>query len=137
MRVYGIVKEREKKTRILFVCLAIVLTVLEILQRGWIYLPLCALVFFACFFKKEQVVSEEGISINYNVFSFRSSALWNWDEITTLHTDYEKKSPHVMVHIGKDIMTRTFVVTRQDCKKILDLARKMNPNIYIVDEKKV
>ena len=85
----------------------------------------------ACFFKKEHVISEEGVDIKYMLFGFTMHNYWKWDEITTLHTDYKKAKPNVMLHIGKDIVVRSFVMEKDDCQGAIALARRMNPGIYI------
>ena len=36
-------------------------------------------------------------------------------------------------HIGKDVVTRTFTMKPSDCKGAMELARRMNPHIYIDD----
>ena len=36
-----------------------------------------------------------------------------------------------MLHFGKDITTRVFVMKAEDARAVLALAKKMNPKIYI------
>ena len=37
----------------------------------------------------------------------------------------------MLVHIGKDVSIRDFVMKRSDISGIIELARRMNPDIYI------
>lgn len=128
----GILKKRPMwLNTVLFLAVAYML-VLEFRTHQWGYIPLTILVMLACFFEKDQIISEEGIDIEYRLFKkYIRHNYWRWDEITTLHTDYKKAPPKVMLHIGKDIVTRSFVMERDDCQGAIELARKMNPSIYI------
>lgn len=108
---------------------------LEIVRRQWIYVPVVILVLLACFFKKEHIVSEEGVDIHYRLFGYSLHSVWAWAEITTLHKDAKKTAPNVMLHFGKDVNTRVFVLKPEDSRAVLTLAKKMNPKIYIADMK--
>lgn len=133
MKYKGIISERKPWVKLAFALLAAFMLYLE-LQRGqWIYVPVVLLVILACFFRKEHVISEEGVDIKSILFGFSRHNWWTWDEVTSLHTDYKKAQPNVMLHIGKDIVTRSFVMKPSDCQAVLKLAAEMNPNIYIED----
>ena len=132
MKIYGILKKRAKwLTTVIFIAAAY-MVILEIRTHQWGYIPLTILVMVACFFDKEQIISEEGVDIEYHLFNkYIKHNYWRWDEITTLHTDYSKAAPKVMLHIGKDITTRSFVMEKDDCQEAIKLARRMNSGIYI------
>lgn len=129
----GITKERKPVITISIALVAAYMLYLEIRAEQWIYVPIAILVILACFFRKEQLISKEGVDIKYFLFNVPMHNYWRWEEITTLHTDRKKAAPNVMLHIGKDIVTRTFVMKPIDCEGALNLAAEMNPKIYIED----
>lgn len=133
MRYKGIVKKRKKELSILLAIVTVMLMILELIKGKYIFVPITFLVFLACFFEKEHVISEEGVDIERKIFNHVIHNIWRWDEITTLHADYQKARPNVMLHIGKDIATRSFIFTVADATCSLELAKKMNPEIYIRD----
>ena len=103
----------------------------EIRTEQYLYGLLAVIALLACFFEKSHVISEVGVDIVYTLFQFPIHNLWEWSEITTLHTDRRRARPHVMLHIGKDIVTRSFVLAPADCERVLVLAKEKNPAIYI------
>lgn len=133
MKYKGILPERKTWVKVVIFILAAYMLFLEIRGRQWVYIPLVILVMLACFFHKEQIISEEGVDIQYMLFGFVMHNYWTWDQITTLHTDRKKAKPNVMLHIGKDIVTRTYVMTPSDCQAALRLAAEKNPRIFIED----
>ncbi len=134
MKYKGIVKERELWVKIAIFIAAVYLLYREVVAGQYIYIPLALLVILACFFEKEHVISKEGVDIKYIMFkSLVKHNYWTWDEVTTMHPDYKKAKPNVMLHIGKDVVTRSFIMKPSDCRGAMELARNMNPNIYIDD----
>lgn len=134
MKYKGILKERELWVKVLILIAAVYLLYREFIAGQYIYIPLALLVILACFFEKEHIINEEGVDIKYILFkSIVKHNYWTWDEITTLHPDYKKARPNVMLHIGKDVVTRSFVMKPADCRGAIELARQMNPHIYIDD----
>lgn len=132
MKFKGILSKRKTWVKVVIFIAALYMIYLEIKTHQWGYVPLTIFVLLACFFDKDQIISEEGVDIEYHLFNkFTRHNYWRWNEITTLHTDHQKAAPNVMLHIGKDIVTRSFVMSPWDCQGAVDLARKMNPNIYI------
>lgn len=116
------------------VFLALIMLYIEIRRGRYWYLPIAVFILLAAFFQKEYKISEEGVDIEYRLFGYRTHNYWFWKDITTLHTDYRKASPNVLLHIGKDVVVRTFVMDKESCQASLSLARKINPKIYIVDD---
>lgn len=117
------------------IILALIMLFIEIQRKRYFYLLIAVFVVLAAFFEKEHKISEKGVDIQYRLFGYTTHNYWLWSEITTLHTDYRKASPNVLLHIGKDIVARTFVMDVKSCQGALKLAKKMNPKIYIVDDK--
>lgn len=131
MEFKGILKERKKEVRIILAIVSLFMFYRTIIMRQWIFALLVVLLFLACFFKKEYIISEKGVDIKYMLFSMVRYNRWEWSEITTMHSDYKKAAPNVMIHIGRDIMTRSFIFKPSECDGIMSLASKMNPNIYV------
>lgn len=103
-----------------------------IVTQHWSYLPIVILVILACFFTKEQIISQDGVDIQYTLFGrWTMHNLWTWDEITSLHPDYSKRAPNVELLIARDVVIRPFVMTREDTSHVLELAKKMNTSIII------
>lgn len=135
MRYYGILRRRKPWVKAVILLLALCMLGLEVVRRQWVYVPVMLLVVLACFFQKEHIVSPEGVDIHSRLFGYSQHSLWDWSEITTIHRDARKAAPNVMLHFGKDIATRVFVMTPEDSRGVLALAKKMNPKIYIADMK--
>lgn len=129
----GIVKKRKKEHNILLAAVTVALMALELMKGQYIFVPITFLVFLACFFEKNHIISEDGIDIERRIFNHVIHNTWKWEEITTMHADYQKAAPNVMLHIGKDVVTRSFIFTVADATASLQLAKKMNPAIYIRD----
>lgn len=133
MEYRGILKERETWFKVCAFLLAGIMLVREAMLKQWIYVPVALLVMLACFYRREQIISEAGVDIRSTLFGFTTHNLWGWDVITTLHTDHKKAKPNVQLHIGKDVVVRTFVMKPSDCRAVLKLAAERNPKIYIED----
>lgn len=132
MEYKGIIKRRKTWLTVLLVILACLMLWRTIVTQHWSYIPIVVLVILACFFTKEQIVSANGVDIQYTLFGrWTMHNLWTWDEITSLHPDYSKKAPYVELQIARDIMIRPFTLTREDTAHVLELARRMNRSISI------
>lgn len=127
----GILPKRKTWVKALGVLLAGLMLYREVINGQLIYVPIAILVILACFIKKEHIISEKGVDIKHTIFNLPIHNYWSWEEITTLHTDYRKARPNVMLHIGKDVVVRSYVMKPSDCQDALKLAGEMNPNIYI------
>ena len=131
MKFKGILKERQPWLKIVIVLAAAFMMYLSIGAGEYLYTILTAVVIVAVFFQKEHIISEEGVDIRYEIFGFKSVNRWEWKDIDAIKTDYVKAAPNVLVHFGKDITIRDFVMKKGDIDGIMALARKMNPDIYI------
>ena len=129
----GILKERESWVNIAVLIAACFMIFLSVSSGKYTYAVLSLVVVLAVFFKKEHIISKEGVIIRYNLFGWSHENGWAWAEITALKTDYKKAAPNVLLHIGKDVTIRDFVMKKSDIPKILRLAKEMNPDIYIGD----
>ena len=132
MEYKGIIKKRKTWLTVLFVILACLMLWRTIVTQHWSYLPIVILVILACFFTKEQIISKDGVDIQYTLFGrWTMHNLWTWDEITSLHPDYSKRAPNVELLIARDVVIRPFIMTREDTARVLELAKKMNASISI------
>ncbi len=132
MEYKGIIKRRKTWLTVLFVILACLMLWRTVVTQHWSYIPIVILVILACFFTKEQIISKDGVDIQYTLFgTWTMHNLWSWDQITSIHPDYTKKSPYVELQIARDVVIRPFIMTREDTAHVLELAKKMNTSISI------
>ena len=133
MKFKGIVPVKKPAVKIGAAAAAAVMMIYEVILGQYIYIPIGLLVILACFYQKEHIVSEEGVDIKSSLFGFTTHSCWTWDEITAIRTDRQKARPNVHMHIAKDVTIRLFTMTPADCLGVLELARRMNPDVYIKD----
>lgn len=130
----GIVKEREPWLQKAIIIAAVFMIFLEIASGMWTYLGATLVALLACFLKKEQNVSEEGVDTVLKLFGYEHHSLWTWDEITAMRTDHKKQKPKVVLTMAKDVNLRSYVMKASDCKAVLEMAKAINPLINIDDE---
>lgn len=130
----GILPEHKTWVRIAGVLIGGFMIFLELAKGQYVYIPIAILVILACFFKKEQIVSEEGINLKYTIFGIVINNNWTWNELTAIRTDRGKSKPNVRMQLCKDVAIRPYIMTSNDCDCVLRMARDMNPDIYIDDE---
>ena len=93
---------------------------------------MAVMVIMACFFRREHIISDEGVEIRNVLFGrFTIRDLWQWDEVSSMSADYEKAAPNVQVLIIKHIVIRAFVMSRADAERSFEIAHRMNPGIHI------
>ncbi len=131
MEYKGIIKQRPKYFVPLAITICALIILRDVLLSKLSYTPIAIIVIIACFFKKEHVINEEGIDIVYTLFKFESINHWEWKDITSIHVDKKRAYPKVMLHIGKDIVTRTYTMEPAVIDDIIKLAKSKNPKIYV------
>jgi len=131
MEFKGILRERQTWLKIAIIVAAGYMMYLTITAGQYLYTMFAVVVVLAVFFKKEHVISKEGVDIRYDLLGIKHVNRWEWKDITAIKTDYVKAYPNVLVHIGKDVTIRDFVMKKGDINGILKLASEMNPDIYI------
>lgn len=131
MKFKGLLKERQTWLKIAIIIAAGYMIYLTITAGQYLYTLFAVVVILAVFFKKEHAISKEGVDIRYDLLGIKSMNRWEWKDISAIKTDYVKAYPNVLVHIGKDVSIRDFVMKRSDINGIIELARRMNPDIYI------
>jgi len=133
MKYKGILREREPWLKIAIVLAAGYMMYLSVTGGMYTYAALAVVVILAVFFQKEHIICEEGVDIRYSLFGLKHVNRWEWEDITAIKTDYMKKAPDVLVHIGKDVTIRDFVMKRSDIPGIIAMAKRMNPDMFIGD----
>ena len=130
----GILRKRPRWEMGLLLAGAILFLIIEIFAGQWFGIPLAVFVIIACFFRKEQLVSDDGIDIVYYLFGKDTHHLWTWREITAIQTDYKASSPNVRLNIARDVVIRPLVMTADDAEAVLKLAKRQNRKIHIEDK---
>ena len=115
MRYYGLLHERRLWVKVSVLLLALCMLFLEAARGQWLYVPVVL------------------FDIHYRLFGSSLHSCWTWSEITTLHQDTRKAAPNVMLHFGKGVNTRVFVMKPEDSQAVLALAKRANPQIHIAD----
>lgn len=131
MEYKGILPERKLWVKVAGIIVAIVVIFLSVMAHQWLYISISVVVVLACLFSKEHVVDEDGIDIRYHLLGMVFNNYWGWNEISEMQTDPRKARPNVMVHFGKGMTIRTFVMAAKDVEPVIALAAKQNPDILI------
>ena len=129
----GIVKTRTNERKILLVVVSCIILFLSYQMRNWLYVIMALIMMSAIFYSKEHVVNEKGVHIIYNFFGIKIPYSWGWDVITIVRPDYKKAKPNVLMEIARDVTIRGFVFKKSDAEGVMELAKRMNPNIYVED----
>ena len=129
MQYKGIVRKRELWFEIAMLVAGGVLFYVELIRGQYFYLIVLTILMLAIFFKKEQVISEEGIDIKYYLLGIKSVSHWDWKDITSMKPDYLKARPDVILLIAKDVTIRNFRMKAADASGVMQLAKKMNPKL--------
>lgn len=129
----GIVKERSVQRKMFMFIVGAALFCVEFMEKNYLFMVILAILCLAIFFKKEHIVSEDGVEIRYQLLGAKVSYKWEWAEITAMRPDYKKAKPNIFMEIAKDVTIRAFVFTPEDAVGVMELAKKMNPDMYVDD----
>lgn len=133
MEYYGIMPERKLWVKIGVIIFGIYTIYNSAVNHNLFYLPFGIIMILATFSDRKHIISQEGVDILYTVCGTRFHNIWSWSEINTIHTDSIRSKPNVEMHIGKDVISRRFILSKADANKAIDIASKMNPKIYIAE----
>ena len=134
MMIYkGILQQRSLQRKILILAACGILLYLEVVKAQYFYIPLTILLVLAVFHRKEHIVSEEGVDIRFSLFGMTSTNRWTWDQVTAVQPDFLKERPNARLLIEKESMIRSFLFTPEDCQGVMEMAARMNPNIFVDD----
>lgn len=48
-----------------------------------------------------------------------------------MQTDMKKAAPYIMLHFGKGLSIRTFIMKPEDIEPVIEMAAENNPDIFI------
>ncbi len=133
MEYYGIMPERKLWVKVAVIIFGAYVFYDAAVNRNWFYLPFGIIMILATFSDRKHVISEEGVDILYTVCGIQFHNMWDWNEINTIHTDSIKSRPNVELHIGKDVVSRRFILSVDDADQAIELAGRMNSKIYIAE----
>lgn len=133
MEYYGIMPERKLWVKIGVIIFGIYTIYNSAINHNLFYLPFGIIMILATFSDRKHIISQEGVDILYTVCGTRFHNIWSWSEINTIHTDSIRSKPNVEIHIGKDVISRRFILSKADANKAIAFASKMNPKIYIAE----
>lgn len=131
MECYGIMPKRKRWVKIAVILFGLYLIYSSIANQSYFYLTFGVIMILATFSDRKHVISEEGVDILYTLCGIPFHNLWGWEEINTIHTDSLKSKPYVELHIGKDVVSRRFILSKEDACEVVRMAKKMNAKIYI------
>ncbi|MGL5255653.1 MAG: hypothetical protein ACRC76_01355 [Proteocatella sp.] len=131
MEYYGIMPERKLWVKVAVIIFGVYTIYNSAVNHNLFYLPFGIIMILATFSDRKHVISEEGVDILYTVCGVQFHNMWVWSEINTIHTDSIRSKPNVELHIGKDVVSRRFILSKADANKAVAIAGKMNSKIYI------
>ena len=136
MEYYGIMPERKLWVKVAVIIFGVYTLYNSVVNRNLFYLPFGIIMILATFSDRKHIISQEGVDILYTVCGTKFHNMWDWNAINTIHTDSIKSRPNVEMHIGKDVISRRFILSKDDAKKAVAIAKKMNSKIYIAEMNK-
>ena len=129
----GIVKKRTPERKILLTAGGGIILFLSFMRHNVLYICVAIILMLAIFFEKEHIVDEKGVHIVYNFFGIKIPYSWSWDVITAMRPDYKKAAPNIYMEIAKDVTIRAFTFSKKDAIGVMELAKRMNPDMYVDD----
>ncbi|WP_130891627.1 MULTISPECIES: hypothetical protein [Fusobacterium] len=136
MKYYGIITEQKLWVKVGIIILGVYTIYSSIINHNLFYFPFGIVMILATFSDRKHIISQEGVDILYTICGVQFHNMWSWSEINTIHTDSISSKPNVEVHIGKDIISRRFILSKVDTDKTIAITRKMNSKIYISEVNK-
>lgn len=133
MEYYGIMPERKLWVKVAVIIFGVYTIYNSAVNHNLFYLPFGIIMILATFSDRKHVISEEGVDILYTICGVQFHNMWGWSDINTIHTDSIRSKPNVELHIGKDVVSRRFILSKADAKKAVTIAGKMNSKIYIAE----
>ncbi|MDU1910620.1 hypothetical protein [Fusobacterium sp.] len=133
MKYYGIMPERKLWVKVGVIIFGAYIIYNSVVNHNLFYLPFGIIMILATFSERKHIISQEGVDILYTICGVQFHNMWNWSEINTIHTDSISSEPNVELHIGKDVISRRFILSKADTNKVAAIASKMNSKIYIAE----
>lgn len=133
MKFYGILPERKLWVKIAAVVIGVFAVYDAYANKNWFYVPFGFIIILATFSSRKQVVSEEGVDVEYSILGYCFHNLWKYEEILAVHTDKRKSAPNVEIHINKGAINRRFIFSLRDANSVVDLIKSKKPEIKILE----
>nr|WP_144019918.1 hypothetical protein [Urinicoccus massiliensis] len=133
MKYYGILPERKLWVKIAALILGVLSSYQALVHQNWFFMPFGLVVILASFSERKQVVSDQGVDIEYRVLGHCFQNLWTYEEIQAIHKDSLKSAPRVEVHFNKGAINRRFIFSPEDARGIEDLVREKLPKMKILE----
>lgn len=133
MKYYGIMPERKLWVKVGIIIFGAYTIYNSIVNHNLFYLPFGIIMILVTFSDRKHIISREGVDILYTICGVQFHNMWNWSEINTLHIDSIKSKPNVELHIGKNVISRRFILSNVDTNKVITIISKMNSKIYIAE----
>lgn len=133
MKYYGIMPERKLWVKVGIIIFGAYTIYNSIVNHNLFYLPFGIIMILVTFSDRKHIISREGVDILYTICGVQFHNMWNWSEINTLHIDSIKFKPNVELHIGKNVISRRFILSNVDANKVITIISKMNSKIYIAE----
>lgn len=128
--------DKQKWMRVLLFLLCAYILYVEITRQEWLLAVIAAVIMLACFVQKEQILSDKGAGLGHRFLFFSIGDTWPWEDVLTILTDEKKAAPDVLLHIGKDKVVRTYRLSSEDARGVLDFVEKNHPHIITEDLEK-
>ncbi|BBA50542.1 hypothetical protein FV113G1_08890 [Fusobacterium varium] len=133
MNYYGIIPKRKLWVKIGIIIFGIYTIYNSVINSNLFYFPFGIIMILVTFSDRKHIISQEGVDILYTICGIQFHNIWNWSEINTIHTDSIRSKPNVELHIGKDVISRRFILSNVDANKVITIISKMNSKIYITE----
>lgn len=133
MKYYGIMPKRKLWVKIGIIILGIYTIYSSVVNHNLLFLPFGIIMILVTFSDRKHIISREGVDVFYTICGAQFHNMWNWSEINMIHTDSMSSKPNVELYIGKDVISRKFILAKTDASKVVAIASKMNSKIYIAE----
>lgn len=124
MEYYGIMPKRKLWVKVGVIIFGLYTIYSSVINHNLFYLPFGIVMLLAVFSDRKHMVSQEGVDIVYTVCGFQFHNMWSWNEIDAIHTNSFASKPNIELHIAKGVITRRFILTRNDADGVLAVAKK-------------
>lgn len=101
--------------------------------KYWFAAIFGVLYMLALLMQKDIAVTVRGLEIFYQMHITTHYDFWSWDEIHTIIRDDRKHPELVALHIARGDRSKRLFFTKADAEKIMELAKKQNPRIFVTD----
>lgn len=131
MKYYGLLPERKAWVKIGALILGALAAYQAYINGRWFYLPFGLVLILVSFSDRRQVVSKDGVDIEYRLLGQTYHNLWTYDEIMAVHTDKRKSAPNIELHFNKGVINRRFIFKKEDAQSIIYALGQLKPGLDI------